>query len=262
MAPMAKPLHVVSWNVNGLRACARKGFRDWLEATQPDLLGLQEVRANLDQLDADLAQDGAYTKLWNPAERKGYSGVALWGKEAPTSHRKGLGQAEFDAEGRVLVTEQRGFSLYTIYFPNGGDENLRVPFKLAFYEKLMAELAQALAEGQRIVVMGDFNTAHTPIDLARPDANVGTTGFLPEERAVIDRFLGLGFHDVFRERRPGETGLYTWWSQRGMARPRNVGWRIDYALVSANLKDAVVAADIHPEVMGSDHCPVSLHLEV
>lgn len=259
---MPEPLHVVSWNVNGLRACARKGFRDWLEATQPDVLGMQEVRATVDQLDADLAADGAYHKLWNPAERKGYSGVAVWSKEASDSHRLGFGLPQFDVEGRVLETQQRGFTLFTIYFPNGGDQNLRVPYKLEFYAALMAQLKERLAQGERIVVMGDYNTAHTPIDLARPDANVTTTGFLPEERAVIDDFLALGFHDVFRERRPGETGLYTWWSQRGMARPRNVGWRIDYALVSANLKDAVVDAQIHPEVMGSDHCPVSFKLEV
>lgn len=260
---MSKPLHVVSWNVNGLRACARKGFRDWLAATDPDILGLQEVRANLDQLDPDLvATDTGYHKVWNAAECKGYSGVAVWSKEAPTSVRAGINHPPSDVEGRVLVTEQRGFALYTIYFPNGGDQNLRVPFKLDFYAALMAELETRLKAGDRIVVMGDYNTAHTPIDLARPDANVTTTGFLPEEREVIDRFLAMGFHDVFRERRPGETGLYTWWSQRGGARPRNVGWRIDYALVSANLRDAVVDAQIHPEVQGSDHCPVSLHLAV
>jgi exodeoxyribonuclease-3 len=200
-----------------------------------------------------------YHAHWNAAQKKGYSGVSTWCKEpAPAVH--GLAREEFDGEGRVIVTEHDGFALYNIYFPNGSRDHSRVPFKLAFYEHLMATLAARLARGDKLVVGGDFNTAHQEIDLANPRANTKTTGFLPEEREVLQRFLDLGFHDVFRERHPGEKGHYSWWSNRPGVREKNVGWRIDYFLVSHNLLDRVTDARILPEVLGSDHCPVALTL--
>jgi exodeoxyribonuclease-3 len=255
-------MRIVSWNVNGLRACERNGFTDWFLAEKPDVMCMQEVRAELPQLPAHCQTPEGYHTSWNPAVKKGYSGVATWSREQPRAVTLGLAHEPSDSEGRVIVTEFASFALYNIYFPNGGRTLERVPFKLDFYRHLMETLAARLAKGDRLVVGGDFNTAHTPIDLANPAANTKMTGFLPEERAVIDQFLALGFRDVLRDRHPGEKGLYTWWSNRPGVRERNVGWRIDYFLVSENLVDDVVDARILPEVKGSDHCPVVLELKV
>ena len=252
---------ITSWNVNGLRACERKGFWDWLQGHQPDVLCLQEVRAEVSQLSDALQTPAGYHVQWNPAQRKGYSGVATWSRHQPECVAAGLGEDAFDNEGRVIVTKHAGVVLYNIYFPNGGNTLERVPFKLSFYDTLMAQLQVRMDRGERIIVAGDFNTAHTPIDLANPQANVRSTGFLPEERAAIDRFLSLGFTDVFRHRHPEQSGHYTWWSNRMGARARNVGWRIDYFLISDNLLPFVDTCRIHPEVQGSDHCPVSLRLK-
>jgi exodeoxyribonuclease-3 len=253
-------MQIVSWNVNGLRACERNGFTQWFESARPDVLCLQEVRAELDQLPEHCARPAGYHASWNAAQKKGYSGVATWSASAPATVTHGLGRADLDTEGRVIVTEHDGFALYNIYFPNGSRDHSRVPFKLDFYEHLMQQLAARLAKGDKLVVGGDFNTAHQEIDLANPRANVTTTGFLPEERAVLQRFMDLGFHDVFRERHPGEKGHYSWWSNRPGVREKNVGWRIDYFLVSHNLRDRVADARYLPEVKGSDHCPVVLEL--
>ncbi|MNS32905.1 Exodeoxyribonuclease [compost metagenome] len=254
-------MRIVSWNVNGLRACERNGFTEWFTAAKPDVMCMQEVRAELPQLPEHCQTPVGYHTSWNAAVKKGYSGVATWSVEQPKSVRLGLEHDDFDTEGRVIVSEFEGFVLYNIYFPNGGRTLERVPFKLAFYEHLMAQLAERLKNGDRIIVCGDFNTAHRPIDLANPKANEKMTGFLPEERAVIDRFLDLGFKDVLRDRNPDAKGLYTWWSNRPGVRERNVGWRIDYFLVSDDLVDDVVDATILPEVKGSDHCPVVLELK-
>lgn len=251
---------ITSWNVNGLRACERKGFWGWFNEHSPDILCLQEVRADVAQLSEALQMPEGYHAHWNPAQKKGYSGVATWSRHSPSTVTTGLGEEAFDAEGRVVVSEHGGLVLYNIYFPNGGNTLERVPFKLSFYDTLMTQLQDRLARGERVVVVGDFNTAHTPIDLANPQSNVRSTGFLPEERAAVDRFLSLGFRDVFRDRHPGQGGHYTWWSNRMGARARNIGWRIDYFLISENLVDAVVGCQIHPDVQGSDHCPISLRL--
>lgn len=254
-------MRIASWNVNGLRACERNGFTDWLTAVEPDVVCLQEVRAEREQLSPACAEPDGYHPTFHPCKvKKGYSGVATWAREAPAATRTGLGEPAFDDEGRLIVTEHAGFSLYNGYFPNGSRDLSRVPFKLAFYEALMAELRERLAAGDRIVVCGDLNTAHTELDLANPKANVGTTGFLPEEREVLGRLLDLGLVDVFRLRHPGEKGHYTWWSNRPGVRERNIGWRIDYFLVSENLVPHVVDVRHQPEVRGSDHCPVVLEL--
>ena len=254
-------MKIVSWNVNGLRACERNGFMRWFEAARPDILCLQEVRAEVDQLAPHCANPAGYHTSWNVAQKKGYSGVATWCATPPVTLAHGLDRAELDGEGRVIVTEHADFALYNIYFPNGSRDHSRVPFKLAFYEHLMARLAERLAKGDRLIVCGDFNTAHTEIDLANPKSNVKTTGFLPEERLVLQRFLDLGFHDVFRERHPGEQGHYSWWSNRPGVREKNVGWRIDYFLVSDSLLGRVTGARYLREVLGSDHCPVVLELK-
>ena len=255
-------MRIVSWNVNGLRACERNGFTEWFRGASPDVMCMQEVRAELPQLPEHCQAPEGYHTSWNPAAKKGYSGVATWSRHAPKAVKLGLEHPESDSEGRVIVTEFEHFALYNIYFPNGGRTLERVPFKLEFYRHLMNQLAARLEAGDRVIVGGDFNTAHRAIDLANPKANEKMTGFLPEERAAIDEFLALGFRDVLRDRNPEAKGLYTWWSNRPGVRERNVGWRIDYFLVSENLVDRVVDATILPEVKGSDHCPVVLELEV
>ena len=254
-------MKIMTWNVNGLRACETKGFTAWLTAHAPDVACLQEVRAEPAQLPAHCAAPAGYHPYFNPCKlKKGYSGVATWSREAPADVRYGVGVPEYDDEGRIVVTEHDGFALYNIYFPNGGRDLARVPYKLAFYAKLMEELQARLAKGDRLIVTGDFNTAHTELDLANPKSNTKTTGFLPEERVVITEFLKLGFVDVFRERHPDEKGHYTWWSNMGGARGRNVGWRIDYFLVSENLSPRVADVYHQQDQMGSDHCPVVLEL--
>jgi exodeoxyribonuclease-3 len=256
-------LRLFSWNVNGLRACARKGFLAWLDAERPDVLGLQEVRALPEQLDDPLVRPDSYRSWFHPAERRGYSGVALYSRVEPVAVcLGGLDDSRFDTEGRLIVADYGDFLLYNGYFPNGGNDLSRVPYKLEFSEAVLQHAERQRAAGRAVVICGDVNTAHEEIDLANPRSNRNNTGFLPEERAWVSRLLDHGYRDVLRERNPGVAGLYTWWSNRPGVRERNVGWRIDYVLVSDELADRVVDARIHPQVMGSDHCPVSITLEV
>ncbi|HSL18501.1 MAG TPA: exodeoxyribonuclease III [Methylomirabilota bacterium] len=256
-------IRLYSWNVNGLRACGRKGFAEWLEAERPDVLGLQETRALPDQLEPELREPNGYRAWFHPAERRGYSGVALLSRAEPQSVvLGGLGEERFDSEGRLIVADYGPFLLYTGYFPNGGHDLSRVPYKLEFSEAVLQHAEAQRKAGRSVVICGDVNTAHEEIDLANPASNRKNTGFLPEERAWVSRFLDHGYVDVFRRRNPDTPGLYTWWSNRPGVRERNVGWRIDYFFVSDDLVDRVVGARIHPEVMGSDHCPISLTLEI
>lgn len=258
-------MKITIWNVNGLRSAARQGFAAWYAANQPDVLGLQEVRAEAAQVPAGLLDLAGRGALLNPAERAGYSGVGLWTKENPRAYETRLGAAEMDGEGRLQIAEFEAFVFINAYFPNGkgkeGD-NSRVPFKLEFTERVRARAEGYLRAGKGVIVGGDWNTAHQEIDLANAKGNRKTSGFLPEERQAIDRFLAAGFRDVFRDRHPGEAGHYTWWSQRAGSRTRNVGWRIDYFLVSENLVNKVDQVWIEKDVLGSDHCPVSLTLRL
>lgn len=254
-------VRLVSWNVNGLRACARKGFLSWLQREEPDIVALQEVRALPEQLDPDLRYPDGYSVHWNPATRKGYSGVGLLSAAPPLSvETRALGEPRFDAEGRLIVSDHGDFILYSAYFPNGGQDLVRVPFKLEFSEAVLQHAEGALDAGRSVIICGDLNTAHQEIDLANPRSNAGNTGFLPEERAWVDRVLDNGWIDIFRTRHPGEPGHYTWWSNRRGVRERNIGWRIDYFFVSPDLADRVVAARHHTDVFGSDHCPIELVL--
>jgi len=256
-----KSLRLFSWNVNGLRACGRKGFLDWLSETQPDVLGLQETRAVPEQLDEELRKPDGYRTHFHPAERKGYSGVALYTRIAPESViLGGLGEARFDDEGRLIIADYGDFLFYTGYFPNGGNDLSRVPYKLEFSEAVLQHAEAQRRAGRSVVICGDVNTAHEEIDLANPKSNRKNTGFLPEERAWVSRFLDHGYVDIFRKLHPGEEGLYTWWSNRPGVRERNVGWRIDYFFISPELENRVVTARLHPQVMGSDHCPIELEL--
>jgi len=255
-------MRLVSWNVNGIRSVIRQGFWDWLAADGPDVVCLQETRIQPEQLTARMrTPDGGFHTFWSTAERKGYSGVATLCRPEPQAVREGFGLPQFDAEGRVLLTEHPGFTLLNVYFPSGQRGHDRVAFKLEFYDALLEFCAGLRAEGHRLVVCGDYNTAHQPIDLARPKENVKTSGFLPEEREALSRWLEGGFVDVFRRLHPDEVA-YSWWTYRANARARNVGWRIDYFLVSEELVPQVREARIRGEVMGSDHCPVELELDL
>jgi exodeoxyribonuclease-3 len=255
-------LSLVSWNVNGLRACARKGFSDWLSAARPNILGLQEIRALPEQLSDEVREPDGYHTWFHPAERKGYSGVALYSTLQPhTVTRADLGREDFLSEGRLIVADFGDFLFYTGYFPNGGHDLARVPFKLEFSEAVLQHAERERARGRSVVICGDVNTAHDEIDLANPTSNRKNTGFLPEERAWVSRVLDHGWVDIFRRRHPGEGGHYTWWSNRKGVRERNVGWRIDYFFISPDLEQRVVEARHHPGVLGSDHCPIELVLK-
>jgi exodeoxyribonuclease-3 len=255
-------MRLISWNVNGIRAVARKGFLGWLGGASPDVLCIQETKAHPEQLSQDLRRPAGYHARWNSAQRKGYSGVTTWSVKEPLNTEAGFGVDEFDVEGRVLMTEHPAFKLFNVYFPNGRRDLGRLDYKLRFYAAFLDYCDALHARGERLIVCGDFNTAHRPIDLARPKQNAKTSGFLPEEREWIDRYLGQGFVDTFRALYPDEAERYTWWMYMRNARARNIGWRIDYFMVSKALMPAVTHVEILSEVTGSDHCPVVLELDV
>lgn len=253
-------MKITTWNVNGYRAILRKEALEWVPIVQPDVLCFQEIKVQLDQISEKDASIEGYNAVWNPAERKGYSGVVTFHKTNPLEIEKGIGLEKFDREGRVIRSRFEDFYLYNIYFPNGGSENKRVPFKLEFYKELLNVCDELHQAGENLIITGDFNTAHNEIDLANPKSNEKNTGFLPEEREWIDKFLDHGFVDAFRELYP-EREDYTWWTYRYNARKKDIGWRLDYFLVSEGLMDSVEDVVIHGEIMGSDHCPVSLILK-
>lgn len=250
---------IVSWNVNGIRAAEKKGWLDWLRNSNADIVALQETKAHPEQVGAALREPPGYCAEWCAAERKGYSGVATFARVPPLSVSRGLGDPRFDADGRVLVTTFEEFVLYNVYFPSGSSGPNRVTYKLDFYKRFLEVIGPRLAAGERIVIAGDVNTAYSEIDLARPRENRRVSGFLPEEREALGQFFAAGLIDTFRYVRPTEA-KYSWWTQRVNARERNIGWRLDYIFVSPNLQECIVDADIHNEVLGSDHCPVSLTL--
>jgi len=252
-------LKLVSWNVNGIRAAIRNGFWEWLATDAGDILCLQETRIVPEQLTDQMRNPPGYRTFWHSAERKGYSGVATFCRGEPEGVQEGFGQPDFDTEGRVLITEHPGFTLVNAYFPNGRRGHERVAYKIEFYDALLAHCTALRAQGHRLIVCGDLNTAHQPIDLARPKQNQKTSGFLPEERQALTRWLDEGFVDVFRHSHP-DAREYTWWTYRLDARARNIGWRIDYFLVSEDLISRVDNACIRADTMGSDHCPIELWL--
>jgi exodeoxyribonuclease-3 len=253
-------VRILSWNVNGLRACAKKTFPSFLRESKADVIGIQEVRALPEQLDPATRAPSGWHTWFAPAERLGYSGVAIYSRTEPDAVEIGLGERRFDTEGRLLVARFGRTFVVNGYFPKGSGrnrDNSRVPYKLEFYAAVFARVQQLRRRG-RVFVIGDFNTAHTEIDLARPKDNAKTSGFLPEERAELARWIDAGWVDTFRARHPGQSGHYTWWRQWGGARERNVGWRIDYVLASPAAAKRVTDAFIWPGVTGSDHCPVGV----
>ncbi len=254
-------MRIATWNVNGLRAVLGKGALDWIRSEPVDVLCLQEIKSRPEQLNQSQIQtfDG-FQAIWNPAERPGYSGVATFSAVQPRETRVGIEQDLYDCEGRVIATRFEEFWLFNIYFPSGQRGQDRVQFKLDFYAEVLKILDQLHAAGEAVVVCGDFNTAHQEIDLRNPKQNVRTSGFLPEERAWIDIYLAHGLTDAYRTLYP-EKVEYTWWTYRMGARQRNIGWRLDYFLISAALMPRVQDVTIRHDLEGSDHCPVILEID-
>jgi len=255
-------MDIISFNVNGIRAILKKGFVEWIKKQNPDVLCLQEIKANKSQIDSgDFLNLEGYNYYWNSAERKGYSGVLVLSKEKPESVDFGIGVEKFDNEGRLIRLKYSDFTLFNVYFPNGKSSDERLLFKLDYYDASL-ELCQKLREmGEELVITGDFNTAHKEIDLANPKANVKYSGFLPIEREWLDKLVRKGYVDTFRHFYPNKPDMYTWWTYRFNARKKNVGWRIDYFFVTEGLIDRVSESSILSDVYGSDHAPILLRIK-
>ncbi|MCL1972869.1 MAG: exodeoxyribonuclease III [Endomicrobia bacterium] len=248
-------MKIVSWNVNGIRAVYKKNFLGWFKNEDADIVCVQETKAVKEQFPKELAEASEYHFYCSSAQKKGYSGVAVWSKIKPLSVSAGIENEKFDGEGRVLKLEFEKFVLFNIYFPNGGASEERLEYKLEFYDYFIEYLKKY--QKKTVIICGDFNTAHHPIDLARPKQNEGVSGFMPAERERLDELEKIGFKDSFRHFNK-EPGNYTWWDYKTAARSRNTGWRIDYFYVSQDAVKYLKSADIHNSVHGSDHCPVSI----
>jgi exodeoxyribonuclease-3 len=254
-------MKIVSWNVNGLRSLAKNGYwESFLAGTKPDIFCLQETKAHPEQLSEDFLHPLGYSAFFSSCEvKKGYSGVALYSKAEPLQVIYGMGIKEFDQEGRIVGAEFDDFWLLNVYFPNGGQGPHRLEYKMRFYDAFLT-FTEGLRENKPVIFCGDVNTAHEEIDLARPKENQHTTGFLPEERAWIDEVVAAGYVDTFRQLHPHTKDAYTYWDLFTHARDRNVGWRIDYFFASSDIIKKVKKAEIHPDIYGSDHCPLSITL--
>ncbi|MFN8790148.1 MAG: exodeoxyribonuclease III [Bdellovibrionales bacterium] len=255
-------MKIITWNVNGIRACAKKGLQDFVNSEKPDILCLQETKAHLEQVEPSFQKLNFTHSYWSSAQRKGYSGVATFCQVEPAAVKDGWGQLEYTSEGRILWTQHKNFDLYNIYFPNGGSGDVRHQFKQIFLKDLNQHLKTQLAAGKNIIVVGDYNVAHTEIDVHDPVRLSTESGFLPEERAWFGEFLKLGFVDTFRHFHPTAKSRYSWWSYRELARVSNRGWRIDYICVSESLKPHLKSAEILDQIEGSDHCPVVAELDL
>ncbi len=273
-------MKIISWNVNGIRAVVKKGFLEWLDKTKPDMLCIQETKATPEQLEKrhkKLLNIEGYKSYWNSSTvRKGYSGTVIYTKKEPQNIITSIGKEEFDNEGRIVALEYDKFTLFNVYFPNGqvskgdkksDDENAKkrvriLNYKEGFYDYFIDYIEKLRKKGKPLVICGDYNTAHKAIDLARPTQNKENTGFLPEERKKLDRLTELGYIDTFRKFNEDLEGYYTYWSYRGGARKRNVGWRIDYIFITPDLEPNLNSAFISNEVTGSDHCPIGIELDM
>lgn len=256
-------MKIISWNLNGIRACTKNGFADWLKRCRADVVMLQEVRAMQEQVPEEVSAVSKYNQFWFPASsRKGYSGTGILCLENPKRVIEGIGIEDFDREGRVLGAEFEKFFVFSAYFPNSQDGGKRIEYKIDFCDALQKYLVKLRKEsGKPIILGGDFNIAHKPLDLARPENNENSPGYLPEERDWMEKFINSGWVDTFRYKHP-DTVKYSWWSFRTRARDRNIGWRIDYHTMLKQDADLIEKADILTDVMGSDHCPVSLVVDL
>ncbi len=252
---------ITTWNINGYRAIYGKDFRGWLDNHKGDIICLQEIKVQVGQLKPEQLSFPEYpVTFWYSAERPGYSGVATFSRETPLFQQNGLENVDYDKEGRVCITKYPRFTLFNVYFPNGQRGQDRLDYKLHFYDHLLTYVNHLREKGEEVIITGDFNTAHREIDLAHPKENSETSGFLPEERAMVDKYLSTGLIDIYRHLYPDKV-QYTWWSYVTGARNRNIGWRIDYFLITPGLQDSVEDVVIQDETQGSDHCPVSLILK-
>lgn len=249
-------MRIISWNVNGIRACAKKGLRSFVQEFKPDILCLQETKAHPDQVESEVRDLGFPYAYWSSATRKGYSGVATFSRIEPEKIDRGIDMEAYDSEGRIVATKFAEFEVFNIYFPNGGSGEDRHQFKQRFLKDLSEHLKPKLAAGKPLIVVGDYNIAHKEIDVHDPVRLSTESGFLPEERDWMSQFLSLGFIDTFRAFHPDQKNRYTWWSYREFGRISNRGWRIDYICVSQHLRSRLLKAEILDEVEGSDHCPV------
>ena len=255
-------MRFICWNVNGIRAAAKKGFHDYLEAQEPDFLCIQETKAHPEQLDETLLTPDGYYTYWHLGEKRGYSGVSIFTKHRPLEVKRGQEILEMDTEGRILRAEYERFFLYSIYFPNGQRGDDRLQYKLEFYDRILEHFEETRKTGKPLIICGDVNTAHNEIDIARPKENENTSGFMRIERDWVDKFVEHGYIDTFRHLHPDATDMYSWWTFRANARARNIGWRIDYFFVTPDLEKHIKSADIQMDVMGSDHAPITLELDI
>ena len=251
-------MRLISWNVNGLRACVQKGFMDFFNSADADCFCLQETKLQPGQIQLDTP---AHQQFWYSAEKKGYSGTALFSKAEPLSVRYGLGVPELDTEGRIITAEYPGFFLVTCYTPNAQRELARIDHRLAWDDAFRSYVC-ALDREKPVIICGDLNVAHNEIDLKNPSSNRGNAGFSDQERQSFSRLLEAGFTDTFRHLHPDATGAYTWWSYMFKARQNNAGWRIDYFMVSDRIRDKITLAPIYSDILGSDHCPVGLEIDL
>ena len=250
-------MRILCWNVNGIRAAQKKGFLEFIARENPDVMCLQETKAQREQLGPELLDIAGYQSHFVSAEKKGYSGVAIYSKQLPVSVTAGCGATRFDCEGRVISADYGDFILYNIYFPNGGRGPERVRYKLDFYDHLLEQWQDLRADGRELVICGDYNTAHKEIDVAKPKEWSRVSGFLPEERAWLDKITDMGYVDIFRTYNQ-EPEQYTYWDQISKSRDRNVGWRIDFFMVTEGFVPRIRNATILPDILGSDHCPIEL----
>ena len=250
---------LISWNVNGIRAARGKGLFSWMLEKDADFVCLQETKAQVEQLNEEFTAPEGYRSFFAEAEKKGYSGVVTYAKDEPMGVET-LNIAEFDAEGRSIILEYPDYKLINCYFPNSQEEGKRLDYKLRFCDAVLEYCGNTVAEGKNIILCGDYNIAHKPIDLANPKRNEKNPGYLPEERAWMDKFTQAGYIDTFRKYCP-DPDRYSWWSYRFKARDKNIGWRIDYFCVNSSFEEQLQSADILDQVMGSDHCPVELRIK-
>ncbi|SMD42505.1 exodeoxyribonuclease-3 [Aquiflexum balticum DSM 16537] len=253
-------MKIVSYNVNGIRAALNKGFLDWLKATDPDIIGLQEVKAELNQIDKAIFEDIGYNIYWFPAVKKGYSGVAILSKLKPKHVEYGMGISKYDDEGRMIRTDFETFSFVSAYFPSGTTGDVRQDFKYIFLDDIYGYSQDLKEKLPNLILSGDYNICHKPIDIHNPVSNKNSSGFLPEERAWMDKFTESGFDDSFRlfNKNPHQ---YTWWSYRAGSRGKNLGWRIDYHMTTDSMKERIKRSVILPEAYHSDHCPIMVEIE-
>lgn len=252
-------MKIVSYNVNGIRAAMNKGFLDWLKQTDPEVIGLQEVKAMEDQIDTSIFKDLGYEVYWYPAQKKGYSGVAILSKITPKSIHHGMGLQKYDDEGRLLEIEFEDFSFLSAYFPSGTTGDIRQTFKYEFLDDIYGYIKDLRRTKPNLILSGDYNICHKAIDIHNPVSNKNSSGFLPEERAWMDKFTESGFIDTFRHFNP-EPHQYTWWSYRANARAKNLGWRIDYHMATKDMESRLKRSVILPEAKHSDHCPILVEL--